>query len=81
MMVTIRLSAGLARLTGMPRIGIPVDDPATVARALERLADQYPSLASQVHQAVPVMRGEPVGREQILREGDELALLMPVAGG
>jgi molybdopterin converting factor small subunit len=31
--------------------------------------------------AVPVVRGDPAGTEQALAPGDEVALLVPVAGG
>jgi molybdopterin converting factor small subunit len=81
MTVTVRLSAGLARLAGTPRLQLIVQEGTTVAGLLGSIADQYPALAPQLRLALPVVRGDPVGAGQVLARGDELALLVPVAGG
>jgi molybdopterin converting factor small subunit len=81
MPVTVRLSAGLARLVGLPRLQMVVQDSTTVAGLLETLAVCYPTLAPHLRLAVPVVRGNPVSGEQPLASGDEVALLVPVAGG
>lgn len=81
MLVTVRLSAAFAQRIGAPRITMTLDRPATVASALDQLIERYPALATHVPLAVAVVHGEIVMREQPLRDGDDLALLAPVAGG
>lgn len=54
---------------------------ATVGTLLERLRDTEPSIAPALDSALPVLRGTHVSGVEALAEGDEVALLIPVAGG
>jgi molybdopterin converting factor small subunit len=52
-----------------------------VAGLLDALAADQPALAPALPSALPVVAGAHATRERPLREGDEVALLIPVAGG
>jgi molybdopterin converting factor small subunit len=79
--VRVRLVAGLSRLAGRPRLELTLDDGATVADALAKLAAEHPELRGGLPSALPVVAGSHVPREQALHDGDEVSLLSPVAGG
>jgi molybdopterin converting factor small subunit len=81
MRVRVRLGAGLARLAAAPVVGLELDDGATVADALARLAADQPALAEPLHAALPVVAGTHAERDRPLHSGEELALVTPVSGG
>jgi molybdopterin converting factor small subunit len=77
----VRLVAGLSQLAGRPRLEVRLDDGATVEDLLERLGDAHPALKPGLPSALPVVAGSHVARDRALEDGDEVALLSPVAGG
>jgi len=79
--VRVRLVAGLSQLAGRPRLELRLDDGATVDDLLRRLGEDVPELAPGLPSALPVVGGSHVGRDRQLADGDEVALLSPVAGG
>jgi molybdopterin converting factor small subunit len=79
--IRIRLGSGIARLAPAPVLRLELPDGATVADLYERLAAGHPELAPALGSALPVLRGRHVERRQSLAQGDEIALLAPVAGG
>jgi sulfur-carrier protein len=79
--IDVRLGSGLSRLAGGPRLAVDVADGATVDEVLVRVAEEQPALAAGLPSALTVVHGTQVGGERVLAEGDELAVLMPVAGG
>ena len=79
--VRVRLGAGLARFAGAPLLSLDLPDGATVDDLLAALGSAQPALAPALHSALPVVAGAHVEREQRLHAGDEVALLIPVAGG
>ena len=81
MYVSVRLSAALAQITGLPRLQVEVDDGATVADLVSALNSRYPALASRLQHAVPIMDGSHAAQNAPLESGQEVAFLMPVAGG
>ena len=81
MQVRVRLVAGLSRLAGRPRLELSLEDGATVADALAKLADEHPELRPGLPSALPVVAGSHARRDQPLHDGDEVSLLSPVAGG
>jgi molybdopterin converting factor small subunit len=81
MRIDVRLGGGLSRLAGGPRLALDVADGATVADVLARLAAEQPAIAPGLPSALTVVRGAQVGEERVLAEGDEVAVLTPVAGG
>lgn len=79
--IAIRLNGELARSAGRARLGIELADPATVADLIHTLKTQEPTLAPQLQRAIPVVNGRHATADQLLSSGQEVALLMPVAGG
>ena len=81
MRVSVRLGAGLSRFADAPLLSIDLDEGASVDDLLATLGYEQPSLAPALPSALPVVAGTHVEREQRLNPGDEVALLIPVAGG
>lgn len=81
MQISVRLSAALAQVTGAPRVQVTVVDGATVADVLQGLTTAYPSLAPRLRHAVPILGGKHATASDLVTADQELAFLMPVAGG
>ena len=79
--IAIRLNGELARTAGRARLGIQLADPATITDLVEALKTQEPNLAEQLQRAIPVVNGRHATADQPISSGQEVALLMPVAGG
>jgi molybdopterin converting factor small subunit len=79
--VRVRLGSGLSRFADASLLSVDVDDGASVDDLLAALGSAQPSLAPALPSALPVVSGTHVEREQRLQPGDEVALLIPVAGG
>ncbi len=79
MNVRVRLGAGLAPAAGNPRLVVALADNATVADLLTYLRAQYPTMKLDV--AVTMAAGQHVASTDRLAEGQEIALLLPAAGG
>ena len=79
--VHVRLSAGLAQHLGRARLTVWLPDDATVADLMAHLRTEYPSLASRLNTAVPIVAGRHVSQTEPLVDGQEVALLVPIAGG
>ena len=77
----MRLGSGLATAAGTRRLRVEVPQEATVDTLIERLRDTQPSIAAALDSALPVLRGTHASGAEPLAEGDEVALLIPVAGG
>lgn len=81
MEVRIRLGSGLARFAPAPILRVELPAGATVAQLYDRLAATHPELAPALSSALPVVEGAHVERARTLAQGEEIALLSPVAGG
>ena len=81
MRVRVRLGAGLSRFADAPLLSIDLADGASVDDLLAALGAQQPSLEPALPSVLPVVAGTHVERRQPLHAGDEVALLIPVAGG
>jgi sulfur carrier protein ThiS len=75
--VDVRLGARLG--PGWRSMRLP--DGATVADLLAALAPDLGCSPDELAGVAVAVEGEVVGRERILRDGDALALILPVAGG
>jgi molybdopterin synthase sulfur carrier subunit len=60
---------------------LELDDGATVADLLARLGEREPDLAPALRSALPVIGGAHVESRRPLEDRQEVALLLPVAGG
>jgi molybdopterin synthase catalytic subunit len=81
MRVRVRLGAGLSRFADAPLLSLELQEGASVDDLLTTLGAEQPALAPALNSALPVLAGEHVERAQRLSAGDEIALLIPVAGG
>jgi len=79
--VQVRLGSGLATAAGTRRLRVELPQDATVDTLLERLGADEPAIAPALGSALTVVRGTHVRGEQPLADGDEVALLIAVAGG
>lgn len=77
----VRLGAGLARLAEAPLLTLDLPAGATVVELREALAVAQPRLAPALASALPVRGGSHVAAADVLADGDEVALLIPVSGG
>ena len=81
MHVQVRFGGGLATAAGTSRLAVELPPDATVATLIEHLGALEPSLAGGLESALPVVHGVHALGDQRLADGDEIALLIPVAGG
>ena len=81
MQVRVRLGAGLSRLSTAPALTLELQDGATVEDLLARLREREPELAPALPSALPVIGGLHVEPLRRLEDRQEIALLLPVAGG
>lgn len=80
MNVFVRFGAGLSLGKDVAaRSSVTLAQGATVADLLEYLLVQYP--AFPLNTAVPVIGGEHVSRSLHLSDGQEVAFILPIAGG
>jgi molybdopterin converting factor small subunit len=81
MRVNIRLSGELAALAGRHRFSVTVADGATVGDLVDLLRREYPKTVSRLETAVPIIAGRHVTQSEPLADGQEVAFLLPIAGG
>jgi molybdopterin converting factor small subunit len=79
--VQVRLGSGLATAAGTRRLEVELPQDATVDTLLDRLGATEPAIAPALDSALAVIRGTHVRGGQQLADGDEVALLIAVAGG
>lgn len=78
-MVTVRLFARLRELAGTSRVHVDGDD---VGEVLDTLSEKFGSgFIALVGTARIWRNGDPVGRDDPVEDGDEIAVLPPVSGG
>jgi len=77
--VTVEVRLG-ARL-GPGRRSVRLAPGATVADLLAELAPELGRAPDELAGVAVAVQGEIVGRERVLRDGEALALILPVAGG
>jgi molybdopterin converting factor small subunit len=81
MEVNVRFSGILAHRIGSPRLLVTLPAPATVQDLLGYLHTTYPQLSAELARVVIVAGGVHQSATALLEDGQEVALLMPVAGG
>lgn len=81
--ITLRVLffARLADLAGRRETSLTLPAAATAGDALDRLVAAYRDLAPLRHQIALAVNMAYVPAAEILRDGDELALIPPVSGG
>ena len=81
MIVSVRLFAAYADLIGSPRVEISVPEGATVGDLLDALRLQVPASAGLPPRPLCAVNLAHVLPAHPLHEGDEVAILPPLAGG
>ena len=81
MQIEVRLGPGLATAAGARRLRVALPQGATVENLLEQLGSLEPGIAAGLGSVLPVVGGSHASRGRELADGDQVALLMPVAGG
>ncbi len=81
MRITVRLFAMQRELLGWKQAPLELGERATIADAWDALVTRHPALASSADSVRFARNGRYAERTDPLAEGDELALIPPVAGG
>lgn len=81
MRVTVRLFAAHREIAGRGSLDIDVPDGARVDEAFERVCAEYAALGARAGGVAFAINREHAVPGAILHDGDELAILPPVAGG
>jgi molybdopterin converting factor small subunit len=79
--VRVRLGPGLADVAGTARLAVDLGEGATVAELVERLGAEHPGIRPGLTGALPLIAGTHAAPERRLAGGEEVALLLPAAGG
>lgn len=79
--ISVRVNGALAQQIGSSRIQVALPEGATVADLLDALSRQHPTSSDLIRRAIPVIQGSHVSPEATLPAGQQISLLMPVAGG
>jgi molybdopterin converting factor subunit 1 len=81
MRITVRLFASQRETLGRSSLEVDVPDGTTAAGALARLTQSYRGLSAPDGSIAFAVNREHAAPDTTLHDGDELALLPPVAGG
>ena len=81
MNIPVRFSAGLVPLAGNTRMAVTLPEDATVADLLQHLRAEHPVMESRLDNVIPMIAGRHVASSEHLATGQEVSLLLPVAGG
>ncbi len=81
MQVTIRFFATLRERAGLNSTNLDLENGATVAALLERLAHEFPALEPSLSTTLVAINHEYAFPEELLQDGDQVALFPPVSGG
>ncbi|MEJ2149594.1 MAG: molybdopterin converting factor subunit 1 [Chloroflexota bacterium] len=81
MVITVRFFATLRDRAGDDAVDLVLPGEASVGQLLSRLAENYPALDPALASALVAVNHEYAFQEDLLTDGDEVALFPPVSGG
>lgn len=81
MQVIVRVNGVLAQKIGLPRLTVTLPAQATVQDLQTLLQAQFPHLSPEIQRTVAVIGGSHRPLTAVLKDSQEIALLLPVAGG
>ena len=81
MKIDVTLFATLKEMESKKQINIEISEPATVARLLAEVSNQYPQIKNSSGNILVSINQEFASRDQIIVIGDEVAMFPPVSGG
>ena len=79
--ISVRFFARYAELAGCTWSAVNLDTPATVADVIARVREVFPGTKDLPPQPLAALNERHVRLDALVREGDEVALLPPLAGG
>ena len=79
--VRVRLFARYAELVGRAEAAVSVTLPATVGDVVRRLRDEVPAARALPERPLAAVNLHQVKLDARVQDGDEIALLPPIAGG
>jgi molybdopterin synthase sulfur carrier subunit len=79
--VNVKLYAGLQGLVGSRAVDLDLPAGATVAQLRDKIVEEYPVLEAFISTLVCAIDEEMVPVEYVLREGERVELIPPIAGG
>ena len=82
-MVTVYLFAGIKELAGLDRVTVDVNHPVSVKEFMLKLSTTLPKLTDVIKGkgTLVAVNQEAAGEKRLIRDGDEVALMPPFAGG
>lgn len=81
MNIVVLFFATLKERAGRDRLTLALEEPGTVSALKQRLAQDLPNLAPALPTALVSINKEFAFAEDVVRDGDEVALFPPVSGG
>lgn len=81
MKIEVTLFATLKERIGKKQINIEISEPVSVLKLLTELSNQYPQLKYSSNNILVSINQEFASRDQIIVNGDEVAMFPPVSGG
>ena len=81
MVITVRFFATLRDRAGDEAVNLELPGETSVRQLLSRLAADYPSLDPALDSTLVAVNHEFAFQEDLLADGDEVALFPPVSGG
>jgi molybdopterin converting factor subunit 1 len=81
MSLTVLLFAGAREAIGRENVDVPLEGSITARALLERLIELHPALAPWAPSLRVAVNGAYAAWDDPVREGDEVAIIPPVAGG
>jgi len=81
MKVRVKFFAILRERAGAAEISKEISDGSTVAQLWESLQKDHPKLAGPTFRLLYAVNQNYVTPEQVLKDGDEVAIIPPVSGG
>jgi molybdopterin synthase catalytic subunit len=79
--VSVKLFAGLQGLVGSKSVEIALPPNATVGQLRDRIVQEYPVLEAFIGTLVCAIDEEMVEPDHVLRDGEQVELIPPIAGG
>lgn len=79
--VSVRLFAVVRDLAGVPSVEVPVDDETTVERLRETLAITLPAAGVALRKSAIAVNERYARPDDLVRPGDDVAVIPPVSGG
>lgn len=81
MRISARFNGGLIEVFGGARLTVSLPEGATLGELVHCLRERHPRASSGLESAVPILDGRHIPPEEPLAEGQEVAFLLPMAGG